>query len=132
MCNIETLLIEAQKLFYKGNHPVVVYYELDGNRIVQLLRCVTPYTNYGITLTMFVQVGSEVAGQDAEFSPEFVVSMDGRRFETLIDPFGVIPEEKGFCCETEVVEVFAQRLLARVSSVEHPFNSLLPRKVASY
>jgi len=126
------LLNEAQELFYKGNHPVVVYYELDTNRIIQLLRCVTPFTDCGITLTMFVRVEPVAAGQDVEFSPEFAISMDGRRFETLIDPFGKTSDEKGFCSEIEVVEAFVQRLFSRIRSVEQPFNGLSLRKVASY
>jgi len=130
MCSTEMLLKEAQKLFYKGNHPVVVYYELDTNRIIQLLRCVTPYTDCGITLTMFVGVEPIQAGQDVEFSPELAVSMDGRRFETSVDPFGKTSEEKGFCFELEVVEAFVQRLFTRVRSLEQPFNSMVSRRVA--
>lgn len=132
MCNTEILLTEAQELFYKGNQPVVVYYELDTSRIIQLLRCVTPNSDCGITATMFVRVESDGAGQDVEFSPEFAVSMDGRRFEILIDPFGKTPEQKGFCSEIEVVETFVQRLFSRARSVGDPFNSMVNRRAVSY
>ena len=111
MSNVATLLLEAQDLFIKGNHPVVVYYELGPNRLIQLLRCLTPFTNCGITLTMFVRVEGNNP-EDIEFSPEFAMSMDGMRVEALIDPFGVTPDEPGFCVERDITATYLERLLA--------------------
>jgi hypothetical protein len=49
MYTVELVLTEVQELFYKGNQPVMVCYELDKNRVVQLMRCVIPFITHGIT-----------------------------------------------------------------------------------